>query len=263
MMIGMMRIIFVVMICMPLAAHAACDIGYYLSDGECVRCTSGYYCPDENTEIKCPEDTNDWRAIFTERGYEVKSAVMTRYYSWASSGNPAYSIEHCHLGMNVETSVGRFYMEPRFNGVGYNSYSMLWTSAKTGYYLSPYSWTSSANWYGGVKPCTNAPENAHYAGAGTPDEPKSGGATDYNDCPWECDDGYGLHGDVCVPLCGGGIQYIKTGGGLQFNLYSVAYSSPALAVRNGTIICYGVLGQGTSKNAINVNVAGKIYHTEN
>ena len=261
-MIGKRFVIFVSMIFLPLSAQSAtCDIGYHLTDGKCTKCQSGYYCPDENTELECPRNTQDWVAIFTANGYQVESMSQIYYWSWGPNGDAASRITDCHLGIHIETNTGIFYIEPVFKGIEYDTATAkLWHIARDGHYLSGFRWNM---WYQGTKTCSNAPAYAHYTGPGTPDEPKSGGATDYNDCPWECDDGYGRHGDVCVPLCGGGVRYIKTGGGLQFNLYPVAYSAPALAVKYNNTVCYGVLEMGTSKNAINVNVAGKIYHVEN
>lgn len=155
-----------------------------------------------------------------------------------------------------------FLLENQFNGTNYWGTRRLWRNAGSGYYLSSYWWSSGEDWYHGVKPCTNAPEYAHYTGPGTPDA-KNGSVVDANDCPWECDDGYSLHDDACVPLCGAGVRYIKTGGGLVFNLYPVAYSSPALAVRNSGTVCYGVLTDGTAVDAININIGGQVYHVEN
>lgn len=261
----MIRIILVVSIFMPFAVRATtCNDGEYLTDGKCTKCDTGYYCPTGNTMIKCPTNTQDWQQIYTDQGYEVSFVSNVVYYSWSHDGSPVSQNTNCHLGLSAYTSIGVFYSEPVFNGIDYDiNYDKLWFQAAVGYYLAKYYFTSANTWYRGVKACTNAPAHAHYTGPGTPDEPKSGGATDYNDCPWECNDGYGLHGDGCAPLCKAGMRYIKTGGGLVFNLYSARHSSPTLAVRNNGTVCYGILVPGAGANTININRAGTIYHIEN
>lgn len=254
-----------ILVLMPAAVHAACDVGYYVSDGECVRCTSGYYCPDGISMIECPVDTTDWYSELASDAYKINKILYNTYYSWAPGGGPAYEITHCVSAFRGYTTVGEFYVETGFDTTEYRkTVKLLWYYAKPGYYLSGWRFTTWRKFYYGVKPCTNyMPEHAHYSNAGTPDEPKLGGVTDYNDCPWACNSGYGLHDDACVPLCASGMQHIKTGTGLSFNLYPVAYSTPALVVQKGDVKCFGGLGQGASPDAININHGGKIYHIKN
>lgn len=255
----MIRLIFVIMILMPLAARAAtCDAGYYLLDNKCVACGHGYYCNNDERHA-CPINN----ANFTEINDGSIIRLDAPYTKGGTTTAPA--ITYCIGQIVAQNPSGKYKAECPWNGINYYDScngAFLWYEAYPGYYLSDYNFKSSAYWYRKVKACTNAPEYAHYTGAGTPDAP-DGSIIDANDCPWECDDGYGLHGNECVPLCGAGIQYIKTGGGLQFNLYPVAYSSPALAIKYNNTICYGVLSAGASQNTININLSGKIYHVEN
>lgn len=251
----------------PLAARAACGRGYFMVDGECTRCPGAYYCPGDDTIVPCPEDTSDWPAIFTAQGYENISIFDASIGSWQPiTGGAPYSIQHCYTSVYTKTSVGTFLLQTNFAGPGptYDANrDKLWYQAATGYYLSGYNWTSYETWYYGVKACTNAPDHAHYTGPGTPDEPKTGGATDYNDCPWACDEGYGAHNGACAPLCTSGVSHIKTSNGLQFNLYPIAYSTPRLAVQHNSIICYGILRPGADADSVNINYGGAIYHMEN
>lgn len=246
------------------ANGAVCVQGYYNNDDECAPCETGYYCPGDDTRIACPDDTSDWVAEYTARGYTVYTVGRTYIWSWLPNGDRPYSILHCHSGHHINTSAGAFYIEPAYNGTNYISpYDPMWYAAGIGYYLSSYRFTSWQTWYTGVKECTNAPANSHYTGPGTPDEPKSGGATDYNDCPWECDDGFGNHDDECVPLCGAGISRLHSGNGHKINLYPRSYSAPTLVLKYNDVMCYGVLQTGAANDAINISVGDAIYHLTN
>jgi len=255
-----MRWLFLLFLIVPCVAHAVCAPGYYLDNDECKVCSiSGYYCPGDDSMIRCPTDTTDWIAVYTNKGYTVYN--VTEPHLWSAS-NPFGNITDCHTRVYVTVTGGTFHIEPIFDGSPYNTnYQQLWTRANTGYYLSPYRSTSWDIWYDGVKPCTNAPANAHYTGPGTPDAP-DGSVRDANDCPWECNDGYGRHNDECVPLCSTA-RYIKTETGLSFNLYSAAYSTPRLALQHKGIVCYGILAPGQAQNTINISYNGAIYHMEN
>ncbi len=84
--------------------------------------------------------------------------------------------------------------ECRWNGENYFDScngDYLWYLALPGYYLTGYKNSSWEDWYSGVKPCTNAPANSNYTGAGDPET---------NNCPWMCNTGYYKSGDSCV-LC--------------------------------------------------------------
>lgn len=250
-----MRWIFLFFLIIPFAAHAVCDPGYYLSDGNCQKCVSGYYCTND-IKYKCPENQLNQ--------YDIPDAISVTVkgpYSWGSQSTTSNCVGHTF----VTTPTGLYLAECHWNGKDYYnpcSEAFLWYQATIGYYLSGYISTSFHAWYYGVKPCTNAPAHAHYTGAGTPDA-TDGSIIDANDCPWECDYGYGNHGDECVPLCSAGVQHIKTGTGLKFNLYHIAYSSPALHVKYNNTVCYSILSPGTAQNTINIDVSGTVYHVEN
>lgn len=249
------------MILMPFAAHAVCAPGKYLVDGECKTCKTGYYCPGDDTLVPCPADTVDWAAEYTDMGYIVYDVYKDTL--WSATGEPVGNTSDCHSGVYITVDDGQFYIEPKFKDTRYiyNPFKR-WYSASSGYYLSPYYSTSWRPWYYDVKPCTNAPDHAHYTGAGTPDAP-DGSVIDANDCPWECDADYGNHGGECVPLCNLGVRYIRAENGLRLNLYPTPYSSPRLAVEYNGDVCYGVLAPGAARNTINVELSGKIYHAEN
>jgi len=210
--------------------------------------------------VECPKDATDWRTVFTSHGLDIISVSEPRYISWASDKSP-YEIKHCYIDVEVVTTVGNFLYEPNFNDGAYNQRARkLWYSTIPGYYLSPYDWTSAHDWYSGVKPCTNLPENAHYTGPGTPDAP-DGSITDANDCLWTCDTGYGRVDDECVPLCDAGITRLHAGN-VTLPLFPQSYSSPRLVVEIGDRVCYGVLRPGRVSGTINVDIGGVIYHGE-
>lgn len=256
-----MRWGFLFFLFVPCVAHAVCDPGYYLDNGECKRCSeSGYYCPGNDSMIKCPPDETDWASEYTAQGYTVYNVHKDHF--WSNLQNPTGAKSDCHSGVYITVASGQFYIEPAYGATRYVSNAFqYWYSAAPGYYLSPYYDTTWYPWYRGVKPCTNLPENAHYTGPGTPDAP-DGSITDANDCPWECNNGYGRHNEKCVPLCDA-MQYIKTNTGLSFNLYPVPYSAPHLAVRHNNTVCYGVLVPYRAQNTINIHYNGTTYHVEN
>ena len=244
------------------AAAATCERGYYLKDGTCSACTTGTYCPGDDTAHACPADTTNWPEILAQMGYDVVSIGGAAIMSWNNENydEPIYKVTYCYTGRHVTTTGGRFYMEHAFNGTDYNSNTKyLWTDANNGYYLSPYSGTTYRDWYRGVKPCTNAPAHAHYTGPGTPDEPQAGGATDFNDCPWACDAGYGRVGDECRPLCGAGVTQLRAGD-MTVPLWAARQTTPALVVGINGSVCYGNLTSGRG-DGINIQYSGQNYHT--
>jgi len=247
----------------PITANAACSPGYY--GNECTRCPSGYYCPGDGEMYACPDDTTNWEWYLNEMGLKITSDIPpASIWSWNDDGGPGIIIRHCVAGFSVATNKGGVYIESKYNGTDYwSEKGLLWFDAYTGYYLSGYRFTSGAAWYFRIAPCTNAPEHAHYTGPGTPDAP-DGSVRDANDCPWECDAGYGLHDDICVPLCATGISTINTAGGQKFNIYPVRYSTPAVAIKYNDKICYAVLAPGRKNGTINIKMPDNtIYHITN
>ncbi len=183
--------------------------------------------------------------------------------SWLSGTAPAFRPEHCYAGLIIRTTKGTFYIESRYNGVDYwNADSLLWYAANDGYYLSDYRWTSYNDWYRDAKACTNAPANAHYTGPGTPDAP-DGSVTSANDCPWECDDGYGNHNGECMPLCTGGATKFHAGEHV-FYLWRDRYTAPSLNVElSGGTVCYINLMPGLASGTVNVSLGNQTYHVTN
>ena len=248
------------------AVAATCDEGYWLDGATCTMCgfsEPGFYCPGDDTQHPCPE--NKYIPAFDN--LDIDGTII--YYSistWATgSTSPATSAMFCRSSFRISTDTGKYYIDGAWDGEKYwrGLSNKLWYAAEPGYYLSQYRSTSSNNWYRGTKPCTNAPAHAHYTGPGTPDDPvTSGGKTDYNNCPWECDTGYGRSGDECVPLCTAGAtefhvrEYV-------FNIYpNDLCDSPAirLGLPGGTCCVRLELGDGPG---LNVDIDGDVYHTVN
>ncbi len=241
------------------AGAATCDPGYYMESGSCTKCKTGFYCPGDDTAHTCPTDTTDWRKIFSNLGHTVQEFGKTKYMSWCINC-PISAPQHCVVGFDATTTTGVVYVEQPFTGTDYHlNNDFYWYMAKDGYYLSPYRSTSSRVWYRGTKSCTNAPAHAHYTGPGTPDAP-DGSVLDANDCPWECDDGFGRVGDECKPLCNAGITHIHAGT-TTAPLFPVKYTTPTLVIRTLGGICYGNLTPGNG-NGVNVTVAGTTYRME-
>ena len=138
----------------------------------------------------------------------------------------------------------------------------LWRSANTGYYLTGLH-SNKITWYN-IKPCTNPyPSNAHYSGPGTPDN-ADGTIVDANDCPWECDAGYGhTAADTCEPLCTAGITQMKTSNGLSYNIYAEKQTTSAINVLHNNTVCYISLTIGHTTGAIHIKIGDTIYHATN
>ncbi|MBR1380486.1 MAG: hypothetical protein IJ560_02770 [Alphaproteobacteria bacterium] len=181
-------------------AHSAkCGTMYYLADGECVRCYPDLYinkyCPGDDTIHECPIDPN-------KMSYYEELYNGIKYYHTYQSMLTHGKITDCYLRLELADDMGR-----RFFLLGWDeekgNYSRILNNlihnhyyiAETGYYLAENEYTGASLYktYKYSLPCTNAPANAHYTGAGTPD---------VGNCPWECDDGFGhTYDDRCLPLC--------------------------------------------------------------
>lgn len=253
----------ILFLCVPIVAHGAtCPAGQYLENGECKNCNQKdvepVYCPGDDMRHNCPTTNTDYNAL----GYpNVVFELHEPNWAYANSK----STDTCYSDILYETPDGdQYLMECPYNGENYyctDTYSILWFHAGIGRYLSGY-YSTHTSWYLGTKPCTNAPENAHYTGAGTPDDPVYGGRTDYNDCPWECDDGYGLHDGECVPLCDNGATKFHAGD-LVFNIYPIKYGVHNIVIGLSGGQCYVPLVSGSGGKAINININGEIWHTIN
>ena len=240
------------------ANAATCDPGYYLKDGECQLCNpnlEAVYCPGDNEQHACPTTNTDYAAF---SGWTVLSGHEAK---WANI--KSRSIQDCRSSFYFQDPAGnQILTEFPFDGVRYwgSDNYIYYYQAGDGYYLAPYRQTDhERDWYGGAKPCTNAPTHAHYTGPGTPDS-ADGRIVDANDCPWACDAGYRQVDDTCQPLCATGIASLHAGG-TAVPLFGTRPSEPALVVQTAGGVCYGNLtpGRGTG---INITVNGATYHLQ-
>lgn len=164
------------------ATEQFCDAGYFLNpDNVCEACTSGHYCPGDNTRISCetivPEQPGISPPTFEYR--PTMSKPQDCYCLWPNLSDETKSnyrvLNECYLGMLNQN------IYVRYDG------------CRTGHYaINPKTMTD----YGDCVPCTNAPENAHYTSYSTPSVPQ---AVESN-CPWECDDGYVQNGNECISI---------------------------------------------------------------
>jgi len=243
---------------MPAAQSAQCAAGYYLDNGECKECNptgQAFYCPGDDIRHPCPVTDTDYEKLtgwFFLRGHEAE---------WAARKPINSSAKNCWSNFDLKDEYGNITLiECPFNGENYWCDRRLWYVAGPGFYLADFDFKSSHAWYGSVRECTNRPANAHYTGSGTPDAP-DGSVRDANDCPWECDAGYGkTAGGECVPLCNAGITKIHAGGA-HVPLFNERHTAPALVVGYAGRICYADLVTGYATGAININIGGAIYHT--
>ncbi len=237
------------------ADAATCGAGYYLSDDQCQQCNpqnQGRYCPGDDNYYACPKTNTDYNQF----GYTLVEGVEG---SWAKSPINS-SPNKCYGSMFFADEHGnQFLNEAPFNGTNYwRDTDFLWFKAGPGYYLAQYHYTSWQDWYDAIKICSNAPAHAHYTGPGTPDEPRAGGATDFNDCPWACDAGYGRVGDECKPLCGAGVTQLRAGD-MTVPLWAARQTTPALVVGINGSVCYGNLTSGRG-DGINIQYGTAVYH---
>lgn len=270
-------LIFLLILSLPISARAAtCSAGNYLNNGTCTPClTQAFYCPGDDTRHPCPttdtdySDLSGYRDVTREYALYVfgSSVPTTGEWTWtAGSGSGAQSAYSCRgriLYMNDDGNA--FFTESSWNGTNYYSSGAItsgmasfWFYAADGYYLSR--WTqvwSRANLYHAVKACTNAPTNAHYTGPGTPDS-QDGTIVNANDCPWECDAGYGRHGNECLPLCTAGITQLKTSTGISLNVYLNKTSTPAINIGYNNTVCYVNLEPGAGGLSFRYN--NTVYH---
>ena len=82
-----------------------------------------------------------------------------------------------------------------------------------------------------------------------------GGAT-------QCASGYELINNACYAVCNSGISHMHTSVGNSFTLFAERVTSPSLNISYNNTVCYVPLSPGQSKNTININYNGQIYHLE-
>lgn len=261
-------LIFLLILSLPISARAdSCGPGYYYNaNNECVACQSNHYCTGDGIMRPCPEFTYDnitdlYSMVIGYNVHSIASAGVVTGVAYV--GYQMTDIEHCLvLFSDVEVDEGvmseyRLYYSTTTNEYS-NARPMYWTHANPGYYLSPaVSWSPAAIWYG-AKACTNShPANSHYSGPGTPDS-KDGTIVNANDCPWECDAGYGRHGNECLPLCTAGITQLKTSTGISLNVYLNKTSTPAINIGYNNTVCYVNLEPGAGGLSFRYN--NTVYH---
>ena len=203
----------------------SCNGGYYLSNGQCVDCGSGYYCvAGSNTRVAC-SSTLPSSAPTPSQITTLSNGSWTDHKHAASKNDCI-----CDWYFSDETRIQYLnqrtcYLGP--GGINYTRYQWC----RTGYYASdPLNFNS---WYNSCSACTNKPANSTYTGYSTP-------STMYaveNNCPWQCNDGYYKDGNTCKE-CGGNNYYCK--GGTRYTVSAGYYSTGGTSTtRTGQSQCTG------------------------
>ncbi|MDE6571492.1 MAG: hypothetical protein K2L95_04750 [Alphaproteobacteria bacterium] len=240
-----------------------CGGGYYLgADGTCVICNSTtrdvHYCPGDDLRYPCPRTNTDYNAVSGETLLSVNGEAFWISPLAASSPHSCMGVLYFRSPEGHERLV-----ESPWNGENYYGTRGWYYRAGVGYYLSGYVWRSDRIWYSGVQPCTNAPAHAHYTDAGTPDA-TDGSFVDANDCPWECNTGYGRTDEnTCQPLCTAGMTQLHVGNSIALNIYQTAQTTPALHIGHGAAICHINLAPGRASDTLNLMINGASYHAIN
>ncbi|MBR1380507.1 MAG: hypothetical protein IJ560_02875 [Alphaproteobacteria bacterium] len=239
------------------ARAANCPANFYLNtENECTYCENAYYCPGDDIRYECPEDKYIGKYdqflddTFIEELRPGVSSWGTGFTYDGSSQAARSKITNCWRHT--------FFVFKNYSCLSEVAYDttkqeypvrcVYYYEAGTGYYLSPYRSTTYKVWYNGVKPCTNAPANAHYTGPGTPDS-VDGTIKDANDCPWECDDGFGhTSDDRCLPLCRIGETAMN-----GINIYAEKHTKYAMAVPRGGATCWISAKRGQGGKLVPVN----------
>lgn len=242
-----------------------CGAGKYLNNGACADCNPGYqavYCPGDNLRHSCPGGTNT-------RYADLLNITVTSLTEPIQATPGATNAIYCQSRLDAQDPNGnRISITCNYRAT-MSSATTTWTdgyyycgvqsytAAGTGWYLS----TERIEYYDEYNqfiskrnlpyPCTNAPAHAHYTGPGT------GG----DNCPWECDAGYGRHGDTCAILCAAGATTLRTDN-LSFNIYSgTSCTTPAIYIGLTGGTCCVNLAPDFATGAINIDYGGATYHT--
>ena len=216
-----------------------CKQGYYLSDGKCVECTDGYFCPqNDNERHECPagykgsdgnrgQNTDCYVSCSAKTITGGTTTVVNAKEHYNGSAYPA-----CKYNVNCNAKYGA-------SGDGTSDPACAW--CEPGKYSA-----------GGNNACEDCsiPDNATATGNGSTKD----------NCPWECDDGYNLTpDDKCEQFCAAGVTHIHLGTGLKIPLYSSKRTTPSINVRHNGTICYADLIEGES-TGLHVKYNGKTYH---
>ena len=216
-----------------------CKQGYYLSDGKCVECTDGYFCPqNDNERHKCPpgyngsdgnrgQNTDCYVSCSAKTITGGTTTVVNAKEHYNGSAYPA-----CTYNVNCNAKYGA-------SGDGTSDPACAWCE----------DWQYSAGGNNVCEECENRPDNSHYTGPATS-----------NDCPWECDEGYNETTDgKCGAFCTAGVTHIHLGTGLKIPLYASKRTTPSINVRHNGTVCYADLIEGES-TGLHVKYNGKTYH---
>ncbi|MDE6250593.1 MAG: hypothetical protein K2M34_03095 [Alphaproteobacteria bacterium] len=166
-----------------------CFDGYWLNGNMCSVCTGANYC-NNNTMFRCPEfDAGVLESVLPSEDRLI-NADNLRVTTYSVSGLIT-NAANCRIGGALfETPDGVYTKDLPWQGDRYWSSDIYWVQTDTvGRYLANAVHLGEYMRFKYNKACTNAPENAIYIGAGSPDG---------NDCPWRCNDGYFRDGDVCT-----------------------------------------------------------------
>ncbi len=167
------------------STQISCIPGYWLNGNKCSACGGGEYWCADNIRHPCPAYNSD--TIPLPDGYTVDSWNIYTYGTIEAS-SPA----SCSINISVTTPMGKYAQSYTRYDTGKSQYvgnSPIWKSANVGYYLDKPSIEYYGIDYHAVTKCTNAPENATYTSAGSPEG---------NDCSWSCDNGFFRDGDICT-----------------------------------------------------------------
>lgn len=229
-----------------------CSPGYYGASANggtsCADCGVGHYCTGGTHRASCESTIKSDAPTPT-------SIITLSDGSWSDNEHAVTSTDcMCQWKMSDESRVSYMYQSSCEYGPTGPEYTNFW-GCRTGYYATgPLNW---GDWYTGCAPCDNAPANAHYTSYSIPSEIY---AVESN-CPWVCNDGYGMTSDnQCASICTAGITQLKVGG-ITVPLYAMRQTTPGLNIQiPGGDVCYGRMNPGAAPNAININLNGTTYH---
>ena len=233
-----------------------CRAGYYGSsangDTACEDCGNGYYCTGGAQRVSC-STTIRADAPMPDNVFSVSTGFDNAFFD----RNHATRALDCYCDWYLSDETRTSYLKENSCMYGPASHDYTaYTDCRTGYYAAePLGW---GKWYTACRPCTNKPENSTYTSYATPSVMY---AVEDN-CPWECDVGYGRtpQGE-CRPLCDAGITKIHTGA-IEIPLFASPHTSPAINVRiPGGTVCFGGLVAGAASGAMNIRVGDTVYHT--
>lgn len=233
-----------------------CRAGYYGSsangDVVCADCGDGYYCTGGAQRVSCTTTVSSDLPP-PKRIFSVSNGFPD---SWYDRNHGTRDLD-CYCDWEFSDETRNIYINEGSCLYGiYGPEFTAYSDCRTGYYAAdPLGW---GGWYTSCRPCTNKPEHSTYTSYSTP---SSMYAVEDN-CPWRCDDGYGLGADgKCAPLCDAGITHIRAGD-ISIPLFAEPQSMPAINVRvaGGYPVCYGMLATGRVNTGLNIKIGDTVYH---